>query len=227
MHNAGMIYGYARVSTAAQDESGQVAQLKAAGAKRYSARRSPAPRPTRPQLAKLTKRLASGDVVITPAVDRLSRDTTTFWLSPATCSAPARACDRITRLQSRSKSYRTPKPPCGRWVSQVFQNIRCREGRSIGITGRVTKIDGEFMPCLCELKLSRLFIDRFDSEFQVHHGRGSGSYADANREMAYTLAINLQIFIQRTKFPCPVPILINPRLIEFNVRGRRDFKMVA
>jgi DNA invertase Pin-like site-specific DNA recombinase len=31
MHNAGMIYGYAHVSTAAQDESGQVRQLKAAG----------------------------------------------------------------------------------------------------------------------------------------------------------------------------------------------------
>ena len=30
----------------------------------------------RPQLAKLMKKLAPGDVVITPAVDRLSRDTT-------------------------------------------------------------------------------------------------------------------------------------------------------
>ena len=30
----------------------------------------------RPQLAKLMKRLAAGDVVITPAVGRLSRDTT-------------------------------------------------------------------------------------------------------------------------------------------------------
>ena len=31
MHNWGMIYGYARVSTVAQDETGQVHQLKAAG----------------------------------------------------------------------------------------------------------------------------------------------------------------------------------------------------
>ena len=31
MHNRGMIYGYARVSTAAQDESSQMHQLKAAG----------------------------------------------------------------------------------------------------------------------------------------------------------------------------------------------------
>ena len=31
MYNRGMIYGYSRVSTAAQGETGQVRQLKAAG----------------------------------------------------------------------------------------------------------------------------------------------------------------------------------------------------
>jgi DNA invertase Pin-like site-specific DNA recombinase len=33
----------------------------------------------RPQLKKLMRDLAPGDVVITPAVDRLSRDVMTFW----------------------------------------------------------------------------------------------------------------------------------------------------
>jgi DNA invertase Pin-like site-specific DNA recombinase len=37
MQNETMIYGYARVSTAAQDESGQVKQLKAAEALNRSA----------------------------------------------------------------------------------------------------------------------------------------------------------------------------------------------
>jgi DNA invertase Pin-like site-specific DNA recombinase len=76
MHNGIMIYGYARVSTAAQDESGQVKQLKAAGCGRIFREKITGTTADRPQLGKLMKKLAPGDVVITPAVDRLSRDTT-------------------------------------------------------------------------------------------------------------------------------------------------------
>jgi hypothetical protein len=71
-----MIYGYARVSTAAQDESGQVKQLKAAGCGKIFREKITGTTADRPQLGKLMKKLAPGDVVITPAVDRLSRDTT-------------------------------------------------------------------------------------------------------------------------------------------------------
>ena len=71
-----MIYGYARVSTAAQDESGQVSQLKAAGCGRIFREKVTGTAADRPQLTKLMKKLAPGDVVITPAVDPLSRDTT-------------------------------------------------------------------------------------------------------------------------------------------------------
>jgi DNA invertase Pin-like site-specific DNA recombinase len=76
MHNVGMIYGYARVSTAAQDETGQVRQLKAAGCEKVFREKITGTTAERPQLKKLMKALAPGDVVITPAVDRLSRDTT-------------------------------------------------------------------------------------------------------------------------------------------------------
>ena len=71
-----MIYGYARVSTAAQDETGQVRQLRAAGCERVFREKVTGTTADRPQLAKLMKRLAPGDVVITPAVDRPSRDRT-------------------------------------------------------------------------------------------------------------------------------------------------------
>ena len=76
MHNPGMIYGYARVSTAAQDETGQVRQLKAAGCEKVFREKITGTTADRPQLQKLMKALAPGDVVITPAVDRLSRDAT-------------------------------------------------------------------------------------------------------------------------------------------------------
>ena len=71
-----MIYGYARVSTAAQDERGQVKELKAAGCGKIFREKITGTTADRPQLQKLMKALAPGDVVITPAVDRLSRDTT-------------------------------------------------------------------------------------------------------------------------------------------------------
>src|ERR1700679_687073 len=76
MHNAGMIYGYARVSTPAQDLAPHIAQLKAAGCEKVFREKITGTTAERPQLKKLMAVLAPGDVVITPAVDRLSRDTT-------------------------------------------------------------------------------------------------------------------------------------------------------
>src|SRR6516225_2472689 len=76
MQNETMIYGYARVSTAAQDETGQVRQLKAAGCEKVFREKITGTTAERPELGKLIKKLAPGDVVIAPAVDRLSRDTT-------------------------------------------------------------------------------------------------------------------------------------------------------
>jgi DNA invertase Pin-like site-specific DNA recombinase len=76
MQNAGMIYGYARVSTDAQDLTSQLAQLKAAGCEKVFREKITGTTAGRSQLQKLMKALAPGDVVITAAVDRLSRDGT-------------------------------------------------------------------------------------------------------------------------------------------------------
>lgn len=71
-----MIFGYARVSTDAQDLTSQLSQLDAAGcAKVYREKLSGATL-DRPQLKRLLTEVGPGDVVIVPAVDRLSRDTT-------------------------------------------------------------------------------------------------------------------------------------------------------
>ena len=76
MQNRGMIYGYARVSTDAQDLTSQLAQLKAAGCAAIFREKISGATADRPQLKKLMGKLAAGDVVVIPAVDRLSRDTT-------------------------------------------------------------------------------------------------------------------------------------------------------
>jgi DNA invertase Pin-like site-specific DNA recombinase len=71
-----MIYGYARVSTEAQDLASQIAVLEAVGCeKMYFEKLSGATR-ERPRLNRLLAKLVLGDTVIIPAVDRLSRDTT-------------------------------------------------------------------------------------------------------------------------------------------------------
>ncbi|MBV9066246.1 MAG: recombinase family protein [Methylobacteriaceae bacterium] len=71
-----MIYGYARVSTDAQDLAAQIADLKAAGCERIYREKISGATADRPQLRKLLREIGSGDVLIIPAVDRLSRDTT-------------------------------------------------------------------------------------------------------------------------------------------------------
>ncbi len=71
-----MIYGYARVSTDAQELTTQLAQLKAAGCERVFREKISGATADRPQLRQLLAVVAHGDVVIIPAIDRLSRDTT-------------------------------------------------------------------------------------------------------------------------------------------------------
>src|SRR6266851_10002798 len=72
----GMIYGYARVSTDAQDLTSQLAQLRAAGGEKIFREKITGATADRPELRKLLGTLTHGDIVIIPAVDRLSRDTT-------------------------------------------------------------------------------------------------------------------------------------------------------
>jgi DNA invertase Pin-like site-specific DNA recombinase len=71
-----MIYGYARASTLPQDLSTQLAQLNATGCEKVFRGKITGTTADRPQLKKLMKTLAAGDVVIFPAVDRLSGETT-------------------------------------------------------------------------------------------------------------------------------------------------------
>ena len=69
-----MKYGYARVSSRAQDYTGQVEALKAAGCEKiYSEKQSGKSRDGRPEFGKLMKALLPGDAVVVTKLDRLAR----------------------------------------------------------------------------------------------------------------------------------------------------------
>ena len=69
-----MKYGYARVSSKAQDYTAQVEALKAAGCEKiYSEKQSGKSRDGRPEFGKLMKALLPGDTVVVTKLDRLAR----------------------------------------------------------------------------------------------------------------------------------------------------------
>jgi DNA invertase Pin-like site-specific DNA recombinase len=69
-----MKYGYARVSSKAQDYEAQVEALKAAGCERiYSEKRSAKAGNVRPEFERLMKALLPGDTVVVTKLDRLAR----------------------------------------------------------------------------------------------------------------------------------------------------------
>ena len=70
-----IVYGYARVSTNGQTLASQDAELHAAGAAKVYSEKMSGARSDRPELGKLLKRLAAGDVLMVTRLDRLARST--------------------------------------------------------------------------------------------------------------------------------------------------------
>ena len=68
-------YGYARVSTDGQSLASQDVELHAAGCGKVYAEKISGARSDRPELAKVLKRLTTGDVLIVTRLDRLARST--------------------------------------------------------------------------------------------------------------------------------------------------------
>jgi DNA invertase Pin-like site-specific DNA recombinase len=72
---AGLLIGYARVSTDDQDLTNQRAELHAAGCARIFAEKITGTQRDRPELARLLDHLRAGDVVTVTRLDRLARNT--------------------------------------------------------------------------------------------------------------------------------------------------------
>jgi DNA invertase Pin-like site-specific DNA recombinase len=68
-------YGYARVSTRDQDLATQDAELMAAGCAKVFKEKASGAKTDRPELAKVIRRLESGDVLVVTRLDRLARST--------------------------------------------------------------------------------------------------------------------------------------------------------
>jgi DNA invertase Pin-like site-specific DNA recombinase len=68
-------YGYARVSTRDQDLTAQDAELMAAGCAKVFKEKISGAKSDRPELAKVIRRLESGDVLVVTRLDRLARST--------------------------------------------------------------------------------------------------------------------------------------------------------
>jgi DNA invertase Pin-like site-specific DNA recombinase len=69
------LFGYGRVSTRDQDLAAQDAELRAAGCAKVFKEKASGAKTDRPELAKVIRRLESGDVLVVTRLDRLARST--------------------------------------------------------------------------------------------------------------------------------------------------------
>ncbi|WFU79407.1 recombinase family protein [Bradyrhizobium sp. CIAT3101] len=93
------VLGYARVSTSGQELDIQIVQLKAAGCETILCEKESGTKVNRRELSRLLRRLRKGDVVIIPALDRLTR------------GGPFRMLSVLSEITSRGASYRSLAEP--------------------------------------------------------------------------------------------------------------------
>jgi DNA invertase Pin-like site-specific DNA recombinase len=114
---AGLLLGYARVSTDDQDLTNQRAELHAAGCTRIFAEKITGTRRDRPELARLLDHLRPGDVVTVTRLDRLARSTRDLLDIAERIQAAGAG------LRSLAEPWADTTTPAGRMVLTVFAGI--------------------------------------------------------------------------------------------------------
>ena len=114
---SGLLLGYARVSTDAQDLTNQREQLAAAGCSRIFAEKVTGTRRDRPELTRLLDHLRPGDVVTVTRLDRLARSTRDLLDIAERIQAAGAG------LRSLAEPWADTTSPAGRMVLTVFAGI--------------------------------------------------------------------------------------------------------
>lgn len=110
-----MIYGYARVSAAAQDHAHQVAELTAAGCERiFTEKASAAAGRKRPALRQALDALEPGDCLVVTKLDRMARS------ARDALNVLAAIGDREAGFRSLAEPWADTTTPQGRLVATIF-----------------------------------------------------------------------------------------------------------
>jgi len=117
LHNGGMIYGYARVSTDGQTVGAQVEALTAAGAAKVFRETASGAKTDRAQLRKVLDQLDAGDVLMVTRLDRLARSTRDLL------NTLAAIADRKAGFRSLGDTWADTTTPHGRLMLTVLGGL--------------------------------------------------------------------------------------------------------
>ena len=111
------VYGYARVSTSAQDLAAQEADLMAAGCAKVFKEKVSGAKTDRAELAKVIRRLEPGDVLVVTRLDRLARSTRDLLNILATVA------ERQAGFRSLKDTWADTTTPHGRLMLTVLGGL--------------------------------------------------------------------------------------------------------
>jgi DNA invertase Pin-like site-specific DNA recombinase len=117
LHNGGMIYGYARVSTDGQTVGAQVEALTAAGAAKVFRETASGAKTDRAQLRKVLDQLDAGDVLMVTRLDRMARSTRDLL------NTLAAIADRKAGFRSLGDTWADTTTPHGRLMLTVLGGL--------------------------------------------------------------------------------------------------------